>query len=236
MRPYCLAPHVHVCASEEGAVFLDLEKDAYVGLEIEQARALSSLVEDWPEPQDESIAPECDAHTFAQMLCERGLLAPAATPIEYARPPRLARAESELIPWDRMTWRHVRVGHVLRFLLSALTAALLLRCRRFPSVVDRLRRRKARHAKNAASLDSEVARKLLSAYCHIRPFVFGQKGRCLLDSLTLLEFLAHYELYPTWVIGVQIIPFGSHSWVQHESFVLNGTPAYVRAYTPILVL
>jgi hypothetical protein len=244
MRPYRLAPQVHVCVSNDGAVFLDLEKDAYLGLEPDQAHVLSLVVEAWPESEEgaqhieRTQTAERDARTFAQTLCRRGLLTPTTEPLEQQRPipPHLSEPESELIPWNQMSARHLRLSHVIRFLRSALTAVLLLRCRPFPAVVDRMRRRKARHAQRPRPFEIETARNLLSAYTHIRPFIYGQKGRCLLDSLTLLEFLEPDGLCPTWVIGVQIHPFGSHSWLQHESFVLNGTPAYVRAYTPILVV
>jgi hypothetical protein len=146
----------------------------------------------------------------------------------------VAEVEVELIPWEQMPWRHIRLGHVLRFLQSLVTALLLLRCRRFAAIVSRLRRRRARNA--SCPICVETLRALVSAFFHIRAFCYAPKARCLLDSLTLLEFLAHYDQYPRWVVGVQIVPFGSHAWVQHESCVLNGTPDYVRAYTPILVI
>jgi hypothetical protein len=145
--------------------------------------------------------------------------------------------EFELIPWENMGWRHIRLGHVLRFLQSLLTAIVLLRTRRFIDVVNRARRRKERHDSHGNSMfDPATGRALLSAFFHIRAFLYAPKARCLLDSLTLIEFLAHYDQYPDWVIGVQIKPFGSHSWVQHGQSVLNGTPTYVRSYDSIVVI
>jgi hypothetical protein len=137
--------------------------------------------------------------------------------------------------------RHrVRVSHVLQFMRSVLTAIVLLRCRSFSYLVDRASRRKARHRARTlnglSSMDSDLACTLLSAFFHIRPFVYAPKGRCLLDSLALLEFLAHHDVYPDWIFGVKVVPFASHSWLQHEHYVLNGTPAHVGAYTPILVV
>jgi hypothetical protein len=132
-----------------------------------------------------------------------------------------------------MPWRHIRVGHVFRFVQSLLTAALLLKCSSFSRLVARMR---ARRASTGAEPDVAVVRELLSAFYHIRTVFYRPKARCLLDSLVLLEFMAHYGQTPLWVVGVQITPFASHSWLQHGRTVLNGTPAYVRAYTPILVV
>jgi hypothetical protein len=39
-----------------------------------------------------------------------------------------------------------------------------------------------------------------------------------------------------WIVAVKVHPFGAHSWLQYQGYVLNGTPTYVRAYTPILVV
>jgi hypothetical protein len=54
--------------------------------------------------------------------------------------------------------------------------------------------------------------------------------------LVLVEFLSIYGLHSTWVVGVQTMPFGAHSWVQIDDCVLNGPVNYVRAFTPILAI
>jgi hypothetical protein len=237
MFRYRLAPGVYACASDAGAVLLDLETDAYVGLDVNQSRALSLVVRDWPvqapcAPCDPAPSSD-DALAFAQILCDRRLLIPASASqgcgTSHSAVPTI---ESELMGWEQMNWRHIRVGHVLRFIQSLLTAILLLRVHRFADVVERARVRKSRHS-GEATLHAETMCALLSAFFHIRTFFYAPRSRCLLDSLALVEFLAHYRQFPQWVIGVQIDPFGAHSWVQQDEFVLNGATTYVRAYTPI---
>jgi hypothetical protein len=237
MFSHRLAPDVYACASEAGAVLLDLETDAYVGLDANQSRALSLVVVGWPP---EAIAARCDtspsrddALALAQILCDSRLLMPlnashGCDPTQTTVP----TIETEFMCWEHMSWRDIRVSHVLRFIQSLLTAIVLLRSRRFAAVVERARVRKHRHAGNAP-LQASTLRTLLTAFFHIRTFFYSPRGRCLLDSLALLEFLAHYRQFPQWVIGVQIAPFASHSWVQHDTFVLNGEAMSVRAYTPI---
>jgi transglutaminase superfamily protein len=239
MRPYRLAPRVRACVSDDGAILLDIDRDAYVGLDPDQAAALSQMVEDFPASRDRAPASD-DAAAFARALLERGLLihtdacGSAEVRTAGSAPCVFSPAESELIPWNEMRRHRVRISHILQFLRATLTAIVLLRCRPFSYIVDRASQRKRRQA--SRPMDRDFACALLSAFFHIRPFIYAPKGRCLLDSIALLEFLAHYDVHPDWVVGVKVVPFASHSWLQHERFVLNGTPAYVRAYTPILVI
>ncbi len=113
-------------------------------------------------------------------------------------PPRLAPLELELIPWCEMSSCHVSLR--LCVALPAVRAerrtdaqvhAALGDCGAGAAASD--------SCAEGRPFDAEVARKLLSAYTHLRPFLYGQKGRCLLDSLALLEFLARDGVYPTWV-------------------------------------
>lgn len=270
MQTYRLAPGVYARASDEGAVFLDLSKDEYLGVGPDESSALALVVQGWPRAarRDARTQPSPgEAGELAQNLCERGILtadvrarvcqsrAVAAEPqaIGMERRARSSDspatpecslaadeavvAEAELIPWPEMEWRHIRLSHVLRFAHALATGLLLLRFWRFQDVVERVRRRKLdRRARDNALFDPLIASALISAFYHIRAFVYGPKGRCLIDSLTLIEFLSYYDQYPDWVIGVQVTPFGSHSWVQHGTYVLNGSAAYVRAYDAILVI
>lgn len=224
-----------MCASGDGAIFLDLKRDTYLGIDAEQARALSTVVQSWPCASAEPETDNPSVLGLANALCARGVLALAATMPCSEVPATFSPATSELISWDRMQWRHIRPRHVWHFFAAIATAMLLIRSRPFISIVERVQRRKARHASRGGSFDMHAAAALLSAYVHIRLFVYRSKSRCLLDSLALVEFLARQGVHPEWIVGVQVHPFAAHSWVQHEACVLNGTASYVRAYTPILI-
>jgi len=236
MPPYRLAAHVHGCFSNHGAVLLDLRNDAYVGLDITQSLALRDLVQGWPRSTQRGDVSESEAQAFALSLHERGLLAHNLARERPALPATLPPAERQLLPWDRMTCSHIRVGHVLAFTKALVIVALLLGTRSIFALVRRAQERRARNAHRPGVPDVWQAKALISAFYHIRAFFYGNKNRCLLDSAVLMEFLASYSVYPAWVIGVRVVPFAAHSWVQHEECVLNGTPEYVRAYEPILVI
>ena len=231
MLRYHLAPHTQVCVTAQGSVFLDVRRDAYVGIDVEQSASLAGLIEGWPIPAHGTQASD-EAIAFAESLCKRALLTRAPGG-HTAAPPALAPLREELIAWEHMGGS-VRAHHVLRFFLALFLALFTLRGRSLHAAVRRCDQRWQRSAGQPFPL--QKARELLSAYTLIQLFVFSRRGRCLLDSLTLMEFLAAYGVHPRWVLGVQARPFAAHSWVQHEGAVLNGTLGFVRTYRPILVV
>ena len=227
-----LAKGVFACASEEGAIVLDSRHDSYLGFDPEQERALGALVIDWPRTTA-AIANDA-AVRFAHALTKRGVLElddGMDREIATASPPAATEA---LHRWEDMSAQDVRVRDVWTFSVACVVAGWYCRHGKIAAAIQRIRSRKSQCAR--AYFDVSAAQIALSRYYHIRAFFFSKRGRCLFDSLTLLEFLARERLYPCWIIGVQIQPFAAHSWIQHGRFVLNGTPEFVRAYTPILAV
>ncbi len=58
---------------------------------------------------------------------------------------------------------------------------------------------------------------------------------CLLDSLSLVTYLANRHLSADLVFGVMLSPFSAHCWVQFHHIVLNETVSSAAAHTQILV-
>jgi hypothetical protein len=237
---YRLRDHIYACCPDGQAVLLDLKRDAYFGLDAEQTLALRGLVEDWPVCAVSNSRVSLDeARGLAAELERRGILR-LSLPFECAEPdtryPSPCVVQEQLIPWDQMSAANVRAGRAFRFIRSALVVALLMRVCTLRFLIDRARRRKSLALSRGAVFDKDRARELLNAFYYMRAFLYGKKARCLFDSAVLVEFLACYGLFPQWVFGVQSRPFAAHSWVQSDAAVLNGTPEFVRAYTPILVI
>lgn len=59
---------------------------------------------------------------------------------------------------------------------------------------------------------------------------------CLIDSLSLVGFLAKRGLHSSLVMGVACDPFSAHAWVQHGPLVLNDSVGNVQAHVPIRVI
>jgi len=125
--------------------------------------------------------------------------------------------------------------HLLQFTTSVAVAAWGLKYRSLQAIAASVAARRARlrmpEAESVQAMRSGVA-----AYEALRPFVFTAREKCLLDSVTLVTFLAREGLAPRWVIGVKTAPFGAHSWVQSGMTVLNDQHEYVCQFRPILVV
>lgn len=56
---------------------------------------------------------------------------------------------------------------------------------------------------------------------------------CLLDSISMIRFLARRGLQANIVFGITYDPFSAHCWVQSGDLVLNDTVGNTAVYTPI---
>ena len=231
MCPYQLSSQARVCVTQHGTVFLDVTHGSYLGIDPHQSRALAGLVADWPSAGATGEAPQESARDLIEVLSERGLLISASGEQAIHATTTLPPPRAELIAWDEMRCPPIRPSHVIAFLRSLLIGLIMLRCRTFAASVARYEERAA-----ARTFDLSEASRLVSTYQYLRTWVFARRGRCLLDSLVLLEFLATFGIHPRWVIGVQVRPFAAHAWLQHEDLLLNATPAFVRPYSPILIV
>lgn len=82
--------------------------------------------------------------------------------------------------------------------------------------------------------EREYLRALVEIYRKLRPLFMARRDKCLLDALTLIEFLASYSIYPNWVFGVRQNAFAAHCWVQLESLVLDDDLENVCDYSVIM--
>lgn len=74
-----------------------------------------------------------------------------------------------------------------------------------------------------------------SAFNRVRPYIpIGMC--CLIDSLSMVRFLAKRGLHAHLVMGVACDPFSAHAWVQHGPLVLNETVGTAQAHVPIRVI
>ncbi len=238
MARYGLARHVFVCRDEEYIVVLDLRQNRYFNFLAAQTTALSSGVPGWPAPAPENAVHSTDVDAVAAPLRRRGWLLEESADSKDATPVRSAAPEAELLTGSGLAVPPLKIGPgvVFSFIAASLYAKLALRFRRFERVINRVARRRARRASAAGPLDLERARQLVEAFGRLRVFLFSSRDECLHDSLSVLEFLARYGLYPNWVFGVRARPFEAHCWVQHDGVVFNDTAEQAGAYVPIMVV
>jgi len=237
-QQYWLAPHVRACATIDGAVLLDMKRNRYQGVSLADAQALHAVVLDWPAPLealegDASGSPPPATVGLAPMLDAQLLV--TTPPIHPAPSPDFVPAKTS-------------VGEELEGHASPnkLNAARVLRAyawavkqsqnASFWEISHSIREmRVATPRRNDLANDIALADRVMT-FRAFRPTTFVAKDRCLVHALALVRYLAHYDLFPSWLIGVRTRPWGAHSWVQKSELVLDSTPEKVTDFTPILIV
>jgi len=183
---------------------------------------------------DVEAALETESRLLEKMLGQRLLVTDPAVGKEavptVTEPPKVALVEPQLLARPRVTG-----GQFWNLLRAHVAARWSLKRRPIKEVVQAVRLWKKRGF-NAGTMDVDRARMLVAAFLYLRPLFYTAREACLLDSLTLIRYLAGYGVFPDWVFGVKTEPFYAHCWVQQGGRVFNDSPEYLGEFTPILVV
>lgn len=236
---YWLPSHVRATPTVTGTVMLDLNRNRYFGIDTRATRALYTLdhgwrcsnprAQNWLEPMTQD-----EAMQIGDKLVEAGLLGHAA-PAEDEFVPAPIDLDGVLTSVGEQVSRRssLRPTHVINFLRACSWSRKSIRSRTLYAVARELSAGK-RDAPNV--VDEERIVELVCMFRRLRPFAFTAKDQCLFHALALMKFLAAYELFPTWVIGVRHRPWAAHSWVQAGALLLDSNPEHVCEYSPILTI
>lgn len=195
------------------AVFLDLCRDRYVGLDSGAAEAFDAL----RASPDGTV----DSGACASLLAT-GLFARAD------RPGRFLPAEISAPDRDVREVPKRGLKDALQILFLLVRARHAVRCQPLANVI-------ARRRAPVGSCSTEKALSLTRRFLSARALV-PIKPSCLQDSLALHDWLTAGGAAPNLVFGIQLDPFAAHCWVQLGKTVLNDASDRVAAYKPILVV
>lgn len=227
MEEYFLRSHVHCCRRGDAFVFLDLKQDDYTLVAGAGADALRALTDG---NLDRSTAPPDDP---LRELEEGRLLTKDRTVGRTFATTDIELAVEPLLDFDAAP-PAVRMVDVWNFTVACTTAAVRLRWHRLEHTVATVAERKAQHGTHDP-MELERARHLTAVFNRLRS-LFPANYLCLFDSLALIEFLARYELFPTWVFGVRLEPWAAHCWIQQGQFTFNEAVEEAASYTPIMAI
>lgn len=130
----------------------------------------------------------------------------------------------------------VRVRDITTFAFFLLTAAIALRCLPLRWLVRRAHDRRNRAYRRGYKPDVGEVSRHVCTFRAIRPHFFVAKNHRLLHALTLTNYLAHYGEFPLWVFGIGTEPWTTHTWLQHENYLLDENPQAVCRFEPILAV
>lgn len=216
-----LTKHTYAAEIAGGLVFLDLERDSYAYVAPEDAAEILPLLRGTSGAGRGTIVDELE---LAGLVTADGTGRPYR-PISYAC---AMEEQPRLIGPDRPG---IRPSHVWNFVRSVLLAKAMLSWLPLPRVVALVKSRRAR--RTAASADHSAAQ-LTEIYRRLRPLLLSRTDRCLLDSLSLINFLRRYHVPAYWRFGVRLEPFRAHAWAQDDRTVFDDMAANIHGYTVIL--
>lgn len=240
MSDYYLAPQVHLCLAGKQVVFLDLEHDKYHA--ISQTHPAGRWVKGWPEPTSASStvsenerSPGIESGLLVKMISQ-GLLVTDPGAGKEAVPVVTAKPKNALLEYDLNVRPHATLAQLWRMLTAYAAAQWAFKHRPIKEVIGGIAHLRTKRMPSASGEDIARARSLVTVFDHLRPLFYTAQDACLLDSLTLLHFLAGYRVFPQWIFAVKTNPFQAHCWVQQGDFVFNDHVDYVRGFSPILVV
>ena len=236
---YYSPKHIFLCLVDDRYVALDLKSDRYISFKGQRADVLGLLTASQPSDGVPDIKtakiPKEIVEETASQLAKNGLL---------TRDPRCGKPftltkfdlpRDQLVRDTAAERTRVHIGHVWAFFAACITASKQLRRRPIEEIVNRIRERKAQHISPGYVPDNKKVRNLVIIFNKLRP-LFPRNYLCTFDSIALIEFLARYKIFPTWVFGVDVDPFKAHCWVQESGIVYNDHVDLVKTHTPIMTV
>ena len=217
---------ISFCELDGRLFFLDIRNDRYFRLSRAVECSFLSYLEapddpsvDFTEFVKHNLFPLPETKPYCGVATEIAL--PSESAIEMPRP-------HSRVPLDVMR-DVVLVVAMMRWQLNVRCLKLILQ-----TLID------YRDSRTSPLVDDNVElrqrlREAAAAFIRVRPYV-PIETRCLIDSLSMIRFLAKRGLHAHLVMGVACSPFSAHAWVQHGPLVLNETVGTAQAYVPIRVI
>jgi len=229
MTEFFLPLHVHFCCRGDALVFLDLQKDSYTLVNGEASSILRSMC----SPNNVEMLDQKQIDILEELV-DVGLLTKNHDAGKHASPTEIGLAMESLLDTEAPVEFRITTVHVWRFIAACTTAVVRLRWNRLEDTVQSVQLRKS-CCFPKAPLPFAKARELTAIFNRLRSF-FPRNYLCLYDSLALIEFLARFQLFPTWVFGVKLEPWAAHCWVQEAPFTFNEGAEEAAGYTAVMTI
>lgn len=226
---------VYLCLLDEGAVFLDLTTNAYLGIDKATRQALTRCLAGLVEPADVTTDPDDELPKELAALLTRGLITDSASSGRTHCPLTLNMTHAVPFGAGRAN-THLHPMHLMRFFRAFIRASILIRRGRLDRLTGALMALKVRCPGTTTLPQPHGAVALVHIARRLSTLCYTSKDACVLDSMVLAEFLIRHGHRPTVVLGVRTRPFSAHAWVQLGTLVLNDSVEHASTLTPIAAL
>lgn len=237
--PYQLHKDVFLCLCDNRLVFLDLRNNQYLCLNRRNTQTANTIFTDFRkhtarQPSGASGTDTDNTQVVLQALSDRGLLAESDTNGKKAVAVTIQAPHNSFLSNVRYPPPTAHLSYWVAFFHASIKASWKLRWYSMQRVVQSVESRK-QHFAESQIVNKNSLYKMTAVFHSLRPY-YARKYLCLYDSLALIEFLAHYRLFPQWVYGIKAEPFGAHCWVQDDDCVLNDSVEHASRFTPIMAV
>ncbi|PCI51101.1 MAG: hypothetical protein COB49_02775 [Alphaproteobacteria bacterium] len=170
-------------------------------------------------------------------LLSKEIITDCANKAKHGSPSQLPPVSQDMNEYFVDGIPKIRIQHVWKCLKAFLYTKLIWWLNPMEGVIRKLAKRKERElAKKPQEVNFEKTRELVEVFRVLRGLFYTVQDECLFDSLTMINFLASYGIYPQLVFGVQMGPFSAHAWVQNGDRIYNGHIFQASAFKPIMTV
>lgn len=216
---------ISFCELDNQLFFLDIRNDRYFQLSRGLERNFLSYLE---APGDASID--------VSGLVKHDLL-PVTTASRCDRSTAGIAFPSESAVETPCSTKHISLDVIRDVFLMVAMMRWQLKVRRLKPILQGLS--DYRDSRTSPLSDDHAGQQRLleaaTVFNSVRPYV-PIETRCLMDSLSMVRFLAKRGLPGRLVMGITCDPFSAHAWVQYGPLVLNETVGVAQAHVPIRVI
>lgn len=217
---------ISFCELDGRLFFLDIRRDRYFQLSKTLERRFLSYL----------AAPD-DASINVSELIKHGLLLHTTT-VPHGRPAACIDLPNESATEMSRPAKPIPFDVVRDVFLAVAVMWWQLKVRCLKSILHALSEYRESRTSPLVYNQAELRRRLSQAattFNRVRPYI-PIETCCLIDSLSMVRFLAKRGLHAHLVMGVTCDPFSAHAWVQHGPLVLNETVGTAQAHVPIRVI
>lgn len=214
---FTLRPDLYGCVANGRTVLLDLAADRYFALQAPTDTALQ-----------QAFAGTASEDTLNGLAARRLIVETNAD-----TRPRATRYTAPRIDLSSLKCSGPAIIPPIIPVLTQMTTKHDLAVQPLHKVISEIETAKRHH--DLAGVGFKKAAHMIARYNASRRFISAQ-DECLRWSIAMVRYLRRSRYFPDLVLGVRMMPFAAHAWVQDGGTVLNDTVEYVSAYTPILVV
>lgn len=200
VMPIGPANYVHIADVDGDLVFFDTERDDYIAVTQCDAVATSVALHGGPIDLDDDVL---------AALLEQGLLVEG--PCIWLPEPRTTRTALTIQPPKAPSFRSM-----VHFLRAGLSTWQIMRREEMSWTAG------LAACRSPTEMSSAQVAALAAQFVSLRAYA-PWTGRCFIQSMMLMKFLAAHGVHASWVFGVRTHPFEAHCWVEWDGMVLNDT-------------